>query len=146
MEPFTPDFEDRVLPCVLDTREKLEFGKRLASCLAEKSELEDEKKTVVAGYKVKIDTKENEIYRLRRCVETGIENRSVRCQVIVDPRRMKVRVVREDTGELVQERDATKQELQPYLPMHADGVVSAVKEGLKESAEFAEMGGEVIGS
>ncbi len=146
MEPFTPEFEDRVLPCILDTSEKLEFGKRLASTLAEKAELEDEKKTVVASYKVKIDTKENEIYRLRRCVETGIERRNVRCQVIVEPYRMKVRIVREDTGELVEERNATKQELQPYLPMRADNVVSAVKEGLNESEEFAAMGGEVIGS
>lgn len=122
MEPFTPNIEDRTLPCVLDTHEKIEFGKRLASTMAEQAALEDEKKTVAAGYKVKIDTKGNEIFRLRRCVETGTEHRNVRCQVIVDAARAKVRVVRMDTGELVEERDATVKELQPFLPMGLQAV------------------------
>lgn len=109
----------RKLPCALNDKELAKAGKDLASTMGKVNILEEEKKTVDSRIKGDIGLLEEAITKLRDMLNSGTEERDVKCEEVTDYRAGEVRVTRLDTGETFQKRNMSKDEVQ--LPLDAAG-------------------------
>jgi hypothetical protein len=61
-----------------------EFGRSLSNIIQEQNDLEEQKKNVVADYKIKIDAKQTQINDLSRKINIGFTMKNEVCDVIKD--------------------------------------------------------------
>lgn len=93
-----------------------EFSQEMASDLREKSKLEDDKKSIVKDFAAKISKLEASINENAGIINSGFEMRQIDCMSTYDYDDLVIRTHREDTGELVKERDMEESEKQMDLP------------------------------
>ena len=84
-------------------------------------ELEDQKKAAASTFKDRIDRSFCVVRELSRKVKDGQELRDVKCTWHADYETRKAFLIRDDTGEEIQSRDLTAQELQGNLPLKKAG-------------------------
>jgi len=99
------------LLCSLDENDILERGKELANVQLEKDRLEEN----VKAMKGRIKSAEFDIGRLSRAVKDGEEERDINCRWQFDFGLGVKRLLREDTGEIVEESDLTADERQQSM-------------------------------
>jgi len=102
------------LKCVLTDREKLERGERAAEIEMKINVEEEEYREVRKEYREKLKGLKAERYLLLDEIRNG-EERPVECTVREDYARDMVMVVRNDTGEVVEERPMTAEDRQQRL-------------------------------
>lgn len=101
----------RELPCQLSDDQIIERANAMADLDAEISKLKDRRKSV----NQKIREKDDERLKLSDEVEKGTELRMVTCRVDEDFAHNVVRIVRNDTGETVEERPMTAADRQESM-------------------------------
>lgn len=104
---------DRWLPVTLTENEILERSKALAETLQTKRRVENEKANEMRNYGEQLKDLAGEIAKLGQVVATGEESRSVNCEQRHNEGR--IEVVRLDTGEVIESREASGDELQNDL-------------------------------
>lgn len=98
-------------------QEMKDLSKHLNAALKEKKSLESTKKSVMSDYKARIDYKTAELDSISLQCSQGWEDRDTECTVYFNtPKTGMKRVVRDDSGEIVEELAMTKQEMQEVLP------------------------------
>ena len=101
----------RKLPVQLTDDEIADSGRSVAKAVEQKAALQEEKKAQTADIKL-----QGEIIRtLSHVIATGVEEREIEVEVRKDNDSKTVSVVREDTGEVVETRAMTPEELQQSL-------------------------------
>lgn len=105
----------RMLPCDLTDQELLQRGQKVAELVAKKEALEAEKKDTASEFKAKIDRLESDIASIAKEVRSKKEYREVEVSTTKDYKRKVAETVRQDTGELVEQRTLTPAELQLEL-------------------------------
>ena len=108
-KPFT-----RNLPVMLTMDDLADRRDELVGHLEEIDELEEKRKKVVAEFKTKVDRSKARTKILARVIRSREELRPVECHRIADLERLILVVVREDTGEIVEERELTDDERTYY--------------------------------
>ena len=94
------------------TDEVAKMSQEMAQAVAERNETQDNKKSVIKQLDSEIAQKEATINRLAILVRQGWEMRNLSCLVQMDYENGIYRAVREDTGEIVEERLLRAEELQ----------------------------------
>lgn len=95
-----------------------EFAKELARQTATMSEVEEEKKAVVANFTERIAAAKSNASRLSRYINNGYDYRNIDCSVkLNDPNTGVKTIYRDDTGESVKTYPMTQDELQEKLPL-----------------------------
>lgn len=104
------------LPVPLTEEAQLQLGELLAKECVKVSELEAEKKENAASFNEELKERAVEISRLASILQAGEEVRPVKIkdQLVVEDNQ--VWVVRLDTGEVLEKREATSQDRQSSLP------------------------------
>ena len=97
--------------------EKWALAASMAERQMELERLEDQKKAVAADLKGKMDTVQAVIRREANVYRQGWEMRDVECTKIVNRKEGTLRVIREDTLEVVHGRRLTQEEMQLKLPL-----------------------------
>lgn len=100
------------LPVDLTTEEIAQAAKDLATELQELESIQIEKKAVMKEYNSQIDNKNKRIHRLMTHVKNGVEYRSVECDLQFHIDKVQAILVRNDMGEVVEERPMTDEEKQ----------------------------------
>ena len=93
--------EMRLLPCKLTEEEKRQAARDHVQVCGKLAAMEEEKKLVTGGYKVKIDELKATESKLRDAHESGVEHRDVVCVENEDLDRGVRYLVRTDTGAMV---------------------------------------------
>lgn len=114
MSEFEGDFQ-RILGCRLLPEERYERSQSLIAKLEDRDEIEREKKAAAEAFKERLEDVEKEARRLRAIVKTGYEPRSVLCRWVDDWAHNVRRLIRQDTGETVEERTISAEEHQLKL-------------------------------
>lgn len=107
----------RTLQCKLDDTEVLNYGRQIAREQTELETAEQRKKEVMSQLKADIEKHTSAIRSLSSKIATGYEYRAVKCQKVVDGTENRVSIVRDDTGEVIEERPLNDDELQRGLPI-----------------------------
>ncbi len=105
------------LLCPLTEEEKLQRAGKLAAKISEKRRLESELDFERKRIKKEIEKADREIYHLSEVVGNGKEKREVEVEMQRDFESKTFRVIRLDTGEIVDSRQLSESELQDDLPM-----------------------------
>lgn len=105
----------RKLPVKLNDEELADRGRAVAKAVEERAALQEEKKAADADINGKIKTQGEIIRCLSRVITTGTEEREVEVVMNKDNETSMISVVREDTGEVVESRPMTAEELQQNL-------------------------------
>lgn len=108
--------ETRVLDVKLTRDEVEQRAKELAASVKEHDRIDAERKADAALAKVKIDTISAQIRRLSNAVESRTEPQEVPCEWVADNHRLRMKLVRLDTMEVISTRDMTKEERQLEFP------------------------------
>lgn len=111
-----PEKTTRNLNCDLTEEEVSTYSNELARITTEQEGLEDEKKSVMSGYKDKIDRCVLDMRTLARKIQTRKEMRDVECRWTFDFSKARATLKRIDTLEIIEERAMTAEELQIELP------------------------------
>ena len=122
----TPEKITKTLHCRLTDTELLVLGDEMACAMGAVATLEANKKQSAADFKAQIEKKYGEIGILAGQVRTKEIDRAVECTVTVDFEHRCVRTVRDDTGEIIEERVMTATECQAAL-FDVDGKPSMAK-------------------
>ena len=102
----------KILNCTFTTEELKEIGIKLALENQSKERLEDKKKQAMSQFKSEIDAADAKIKSLAQKLARGSEDREIECDILLNtPEEGKKTTVRNDTGEIVQVQDMTKEEL-----------------------------------
>ena len=102
----------KILNCTFTTEELKEIGIKLALENQSKERLEDKKKQAMSQFKSEIDAADAKIKSLAQKLARGSEDREIECDILFNtPEEGKKTTVRNDTGEIVQVQDMTKEEL-----------------------------------
>ena len=109
----------QALPVEIAEHEKAELCDVLGKDCVKKAELENEKKEVNKQFKEKIDFIQEEIDRNSQIAAEGAVYRQVTCKATPDYSSKTIQVVRLDTGEVVEERPMTIDEL-AHIDMNLD--------------------------
>lgn len=116
------------LPVKLTDDELRYRGDELARLTKEVDDLEFEKKESQADYKAKIDARRVAALKLADAIKAKTEVRDVEVCDTTDHDARKVYTVRQDTGEVVNSRPATTEDLQEDMfPEGGDTTLRAVK-------------------
>jgi hypothetical protein len=107
------------LPVKLSRHEIEVLAKEQAQKTIEAARLDEQKKAVVADYTGRIKLLESRVAACAVMVDSEEEYRDVLCREELDERTLTVRVVREDTEEIVSQRTMTVQERQTAFPLEA---------------------------
>lgn len=107
----------RRLPVKLTDEERLAYAREQAREVIAMAQCELEKKEVVSGFAEKIAGHKKEIARLSQVVDRGIEDRKIDCSMRIDAYLGKVTITRTDTGEIIESRPMTPQEMQRPLDL-----------------------------
>lgn len=121
----------RSLPVRLTDTELLIKAKELSAKVAELDAVEATKKSVAAECKVKYDTLNSDIHHLAKILRTGREDREIEVQEIRNDPARTIEVVRIDTGEVVESRPMTINELQKPLFPEKEEDERELKAGLR---------------
>lgn len=124
-----PTEETRSLMCTLTEAERLARGSELATILGHEEDLELKKAEYIANHKDSAKVLEVQRKRLARAVNLGAEPRETRCAWVPDFAHKAMVLYRQDTGEQIESRPMTADELQAELPH-----VGRKKKGDGESA------------
>lgn len=122
----TPEKITKTLHCRLTDTELLVLGDEMACAMGAVGKLEGDKKQSADDFKAQIEKKYAEISDLAGKVRTKEIDRQVECTVTVDFEARCVRTVRDDTGEVIEERAMTATECQAAL-FDVDGKPSLAK-------------------
>jgi hypothetical protein len=103
------------LPVRLNDQEKADYSVILAEKCVKKASLEIEKKEISKGFNIQISALEEDIEHKSVCVASGEEFRDVMCHWIIDESTEMARLIREDTGEIIEEKFYSEGEFQEDL-------------------------------
>lgn len=117
---------ERDLPCELTEDEKAQTAEQLALNVKEYNEVEEEKKAVMQNYNERLKLLRTLQTKMAKEVETGLEDRPVVCEWDYhSPERGQMRLIRQDTFEVVEVRRMTEYdeaaymaEMQPEIPFN----------------------------
>jgi hypothetical protein len=112
---------ERKLPVSLTAKEQEQRGRDLAELTRSLRELIEEKKDAAREYGERIKNLNTKLEGLESAVLTGVENRLVACEKIVDHYLGQVTIKRLDTGAVVEQRAPTKEELQTEIDLPEGG-------------------------
>jgi hypothetical protein len=107
---------EQMLPCKIPVDEVEVKAGQLAKVIRERDEMLDRKRESNAAYREKIAFFDERLKELATSVENKTEQQSVSCVEWLVPETNEIRVIREDTGEIVETRTADAQDLQDPLP------------------------------
>ncbi|NTW67218.1 MAG: hypothetical protein HGB21_13080 [Nitrospirae bacterium] len=110
----------KILECQLTDAERIGHGTDMSTLTLEINELEEQKKSVMADYKARIDGKGADARRIAQILKQGYELREVDCEELRDYETRTVTVVRLDTGEMVSSRGMTIEEMQEAMGFAQD--------------------------
>ena len=112
---MTEEFKTKYIKHTFTEEEKREIASDLAQKINEKNELEQKKKEVAATIKAEIETAESQIAQLSTHYNQGYHHKNVKCRVDRNHETKTISYYRTDTGELVDSRRMTQDELQQGL-------------------------------
>lgn len=112
-----------------DTGDKLRLGDEMAAAVEQMAEIEEDKKEYMASIKDRLSKVEAVITSNGRKLRQGWELRMIECSMVKDFDTNSVKITRNDTGEVVEERAMTIQERQRELEL---GAPPATEEELAE--------------
>lgn len=92
--------------------ERSAFGERLAVLEVEESNLKRQKKDAQDSYRGQINERRKEIDKIAKCMDSGAEIREGEVLVELDHEAKEVRTYDPDTGECLERRTMTKDEVQ----------------------------------
>ena len=101
--------------CVLTDAEKQQAGFDLAEAFLELNRGKNDLKSVTAQYKSRIAQVEASISDKSSMLSSGYEFRDIECEVIKNYDDRIIRIIRPDTGEVVEERMMAHDELQMHI-------------------------------
>jgi hypothetical protein len=108
---------DQMLPCKIPVDEVEVKASQLAKVIRERDEMLDRKRESNAAYREKIAFFDERLKELATSVENKTAEQSVSCVEWLIPETNEIRVIREDTGEIVETRTADAADLQEPLPL-----------------------------
>ena len=108
------------LPVKLTQDEIREFGVRNAREVKEIVALQDEKKSVAADFKERIEKKESDLKYRSECINSKVEYRQVSVHESIDRSKGIATLYRDDTQEVVRTRNLTPREMQMELEMMSE--------------------------
>ena len=111
-DKFKTTHETRTLKCQLTDDEIKQATEELTQSLDSLEVLEDDKKKMASDYKAQIEAKEAMIRVLKNRVRDKYEMRPVRCTMTLNYTQQTVSVIREDTQEVVKNRQMNEDEKQ----------------------------------
>lgn len=100
--------------------ERQAMAKDLAKHEIDKNQIEDEKKSVMSGFKEKIDSLETKIKKLSHLVNNGYEERMYECNVVIDFDKKSKTFIDVVSGEVIDERVMDDAEYQMELDFAAE--------------------------
>jgi hypothetical protein len=103
------------LPCTLTREESHNYAKDCARLIRELEIVEREKKDAMNGFKERIDGINTMAGAISEKVNANQEFRDIDCNEEFDYLKLRVRTVRTDTGEVVEDRRMTAKEMQRPL-------------------------------
>lgn len=130
----------RSCPVPLTNEEQRQKGATLAGLENELAKVEDEKKIAVAGFGASIKALKNQISAVALIVRSKEEFRDVRCYETKDYKACVVRLFREDTERLVEERAMLSHEHQADLEEVTGPEQGDIEGGDGEAQEPPEVG------
>ena len=130
----------RELRCKLTVNELHELADKMGRAQADLEEAEEAKKLEVKEHGKAVEQAKKNVRNLSRQYNTGYTYRMARCRRVLDLDTEEIIVVRIDTGEEVERREATPPELQATLP----GVPMEKPEEDTQEAEAEALPGEVL--
>lgn len=101
----------QMLPCKIDKEDVDRASAELAKLIRERGEVLARKKAVNSNFREKIHFYDERLKELGTSIEGGTERRSVECVDYLLPTN-EIQTVRVDTGEVIESRAATAEELQ----------------------------------
>lgn len=108
-------FIERILPCRLTDDEKIEHGVELGKLILQNTELELERKQVNQKYNDRIKSNIMVINDMGAIQESGIENRSIKCELTYhSPKNGMKQIVRMDTQEVIEESEMNRYDNEKY--------------------------------
>ena len=110
----------KLLACELTNEERIEAAKRLTELMDDLTAKEDELTSIKAQFKDDMTTLESEIKKVKRITQTGRQYRDVEVVEEKNYDTGRVRVVRMDTSETIEDRKLLDSELQMTLPNTED--------------------------
>lgn len=133
----------KTLPVKLTTKELLAAGREQADAQEELRDTEGQMKAAADEYKGKIKAITWKIVRLANLVRAGYEHREVKCEQVYDYEEGRVKIMRLDTAEIVEDRPLRQDEQQMSLPMsEAERIAREVQKENHEEAAEGEKGEE----
>ena len=115
--------------------ERLELGRNLCDAIREETKIAEEEATVKADFKKQkgdVTTKINEIVAK---LQAGYEMRDVRTEKRIDFKANIVRIVRTDTGEIIEDRGLLNDERQMILEVARDSALDTLEQAARDAAE-----------
>lgn len=119
---------NRELPCDLSPEESQQKGAKAAKIEQEADDLQAEIASSLKEKRADLKAKRGAVRQLLKEIAAGTEDRTVRCYEEKDFRNNEVKVIRADTGEVVERRGMDPVERQEELP-------TAPKRGRRKAAE-----------
>ena len=129
----------KLLPCDLTQSEVLVFGQRNALAVDELAKVEAKKKAAAASFKAEIDGLKEQIADFSACVNTEQQLRAVDCEQRWFPARGVVEVFRLDTGEVIDSRAMTREELDKIAQLSFDEISADAQSEAAETDIADEM-------
>lgn len=129
--------EKRQLRCGFTEAEMLDMGRDLCEAIRVQGQLTEELATIKSDYKGKIGDRTTRINELVAKVTSGCENRDVDCEKHIDFVQNIVRVVRMDTGEIIEERGLFHYERQMALEVGRQSALETLDEAVRRRGEVA---------
>lgn len=103
----------RLLPVKVEDSERLEIGITLSELIAKREGVDAEAKEVAQRFKDDLTYMRTQINHMAQVVETGVENREVKCHWLYHtPDRGNKSLYRDDTDELVEIKDMVEADYQ----------------------------------
>jgi len=108
------------LPCKLTDTELRERGGKLARLLQQADELQAELNAAKAEFKARYELLQKTASEIATEIRSGHAMRAVNCVDLEDFSEKTVKLIRSDTGEVVETRAMTPDELQRPIPFETD--------------------------
>jgi hypothetical protein len=117
---------NRHVQCYFSPEERAELARQLARQTQDLESLNDRKAQVVSEFTAKIKAANAEIFKIARLINNNYEYRDVKCDVLYDtPKRGYKRIIRMDTGEVVEDVPMSADELQQSLDFAVEAAVES---------------------
>jgi hypothetical protein len=126
---------EKVLPVPLTQEERNQLAEEMTRCLAEQGSLEIQKKSVNDQIKGQMAQATSEMQAAAATLRRGLLDKEVHCQLEFNYSEGVKRLIRKDTGEIVEEKAITFEERQAWLKFNER------KDDLAERREAAEAEG-----